>query len=419
MHDLLRALFNKLDQEHIQYCLLRDQDRLDELTSGAEIDLLVQKSQLAQMACLLAQLGFVRLSSWGYAPHHFFVGYEQPTDSWFKVDVITEVTFGQPIAALRTDLAIPALDSRRRDGRVFIPAPECELVMLLLHCVLDKHQITPDRGRRLQILRGQVQDESYLSALLAAYWLPAMSWPQLALLIETENWTSLLAVRKALVARLTQRDRLGTWGRYLRERILRKLSKLSSASRPRAPMVALLAPDGAGKSTLIARIPQRFYFPVCAIYMGLDPKNTKKSLRLPLSGIGLVRRLLTLWQRYLLAWVHHLRRKLVVFDRYTYDALLSSPQSTPWGKRIRRRLLAYSCPAPDLIIFLDAPGEVLYDRKREHTAAQLEQQRQQYLALRTVLPQLVVVDATHEPEDVRREVTALIWQQYLRYQAGC
>ena len=226
----------------------------------------------------------------------------------------------------------------------------------------------------------------------------------------------LLAVRQAVVTRLTQRDRLGTWGRYLRERALRKLNNLINTRRPRSPMVALLAPDGAGKSTLIASIQKKFYFPVFAIYMGLYQKRVKKSIPLPLPGVGFIGRLLTQWQRYLLAWSHWMRRRLVLFDRYTYDALLSSPQSTDWLKQGRRWLLAHICPAPDLVIFLDAPGEVLYARKGEHTAALLEQQRQQYLDLQEVVPQMVIVDATHEPEEVRREVTALIWQKYLSYQ---
>jgi len=38
--------------------------------------------------------------------------------------------------------------------------------------------------------------------------------------------------------------------------------------------------------------------------------------------------------------------------------------------------------------------------------------RQQYLSLRPQLQQMVVVDATQEPEQVRRDVISLIWRGY-------
>jgi thymidylate kinase len=63
-------------------------------------------------------------------------------------------------------------------------------------------------------------------------------------------------------------------------------------------------------------------------------------------------------------------------------------------------------------LFLDAPGELLYARKGERNPADLEAQRQQYLRLKTTLPQMVVVDASRGAESVRQEATDLIWKKY-------
>ncbi len=418
MHELLLAVFKNLEQENIQYCLMRDAERLEEFTNGGEIDLLVQPNQLSLLRRLLARLGFVSLPSWGHAPHYAFIAYSQATDSWLKLDFTTAIAYGWPIPVLHTDLATVCLATRRRCGLTFTLAPECELVTLLLHCVLDKRRFAPTRAQRLQALRHQMTDEPTLEAWLVTYWSSVMTWLQLAALIDTGNWTALLAERKRVKQTLFSRDRLGTVGRYARDRVLRKLNVWINARRPPSLTVALLAPDGGGKSTLVTGLQESFYFPVQSIYMGLYQKGNRSLSRLNVPGLGFVARLFTQWLRYLTARYHQARRRLVIFDRYTYDSLLPARQRLSWLKRGRRWLLAHACPAPDLVIMLDVPGEMLYARKGEHSAELLEQQRQNYLKLKPYFPQMVVVNATQEADAVRREVITLIWRGYLSRQAG-
>ena len=64
------------------------------------------------------------------------------------------------------------------------------------------------------------------------------------------------------------------------------------------------------------------------------------------------------------------------------------------------------------MILLDAPGTVLYQRKGKRTAQWLEHRRHAYLGLKERIPQMIVVDAAREADDVRREVTSLIWNGY-------
>ena len=123
-------------------------------------------------------------------------------------------------------------------------------------------------------------------------------------------------------------------------------------------------------------------------------------------------RILRQWGRWLGARWQAARGRFVVFDRYSYDALLSPSRRLGRAARIRRWVLARCCPAPDLVFVLDAPGEVLYARKGEHTPERLEAQRQQYLALRARLPEARVVDVTREPAEIRREITRTIWRRY-------
>jgi len=412
MRQVLLRLFQTLEQADIHYCLMRDGDGLDQLPNRGEVDLLVQPGQFRPLRDLLVQLGFLNLPSWGYAPHHFFIAYDRGSDHWIKLDVVTEVAFGKPIHALRTPLAANCLRNRRRCGAVFGLAPEDELVTLLLHSVLDKGHFAPARSQRLKALCDQVTEGSYLSSLLMAYWSPTTTWPQLAALIEAENWEALLAERESVAAYLASRDRRGTLARRVTYPALRKLNRGTGLWRPQALTVALLAPDGAGKSTLAKGVQASFYFPVRSVYMGLYQKGTR-AVRRRIPGLGFVSQLIRQWWRYLAARYHQAHGRLVIFDRYTFDALLPPPQRLSWLGRLRRWLLAHACPAPDLVLVLDAPGEVLYARKGEHSVAFLERQRQSYLELRSYVPQTIVVDATRDAEDVRREATALIWSGYI------
>ncbi len=420
-HLLLRA-FNCLEQENIHYCLIRGYDELVQPAVGSDIDLLVQHDELKLMHQVLAQLGFVKLPTWGHAPHNFFVAYDEASDHWIKFDVVTDVAYGRPVHALRTALASGCLLNRRRRDPTFVLSPEDELVTLLLHCVLDKGEFAAGECQRFKALRYQVIHETYLSTLLAAYWSPTMNWSQLFGEIEADNWEALLAKRKAVAAYLRRRDQLGTLFRSVRDTVLRQLDQGVRMLRPRAVSIALLAPDGAGKSTLASSIQKSFFFPVCSVYMGFNstqPRGVRSKasngsgpLRIP--GLGFAGHLFTQWRRYITARYHLARGRLVIFDRYTYDALLPPRQRLTRLKRLRRWVLAHACPAPDLVLVLDAPGEVLYARKGEHNAGFLEQQRRHFLELKPYLTQMVVVDATRDAEHVRRQVTSLIWCGYAR-----
>lgn len=206
--------------------------------------------------------------------------------------------------------------------------------------------------------------------------------------------------------------------------------------------VAVVGPDGAGKTTVVRQVVETAPFPVVNLYMGVSPESSNRVLpttrlvrRLrrgrrtttepeggtprPPSGGSSVRAVLRLCNRVaeecyrqaLTSW-HRRRGAVVLFDRhffadfYTKD-ITRSPD-LHWTRRAHGFFLDRLYPRPDLIVYLDAPARVLLDRKGEGTIESLEEQRQGYLRLRDAGVPFALVDATQPLPGVVSEVLALV-----------
>jgi len=221
--------------------------------------------------------------------------------------------------------------------------------------------------------------------------------------------------------------------------------------------VALIGPDGAGKTTIGRRIEHTLPLPVKYVYMGVnldssnhmlpttrlikalkrargaapdtagppDPNRVrarpKGLVQYTLAGLKstlrMTNRMGEEWFRQILAWYYQRRGNIVVFDRhffsdyYAYD--IANPRADRrLSDRIHGFMLNRVYPKPDLVIYLDAPAEVLFVRKGEGTIEALERRRQEYMALHEVVKHFAVVDATQPAERVAHDVTHLIWEFY-------
>lgn len=218
-----------------------------------------------------------------------------------------------------------------------------------------------------------------------------------------------------------------------------------------ARTIALVGADGAGKSTVTRMLEQEpLPFRVKRVYMGVNLESS--SLMLPTTRLLLAAKrargrrpdlagsvssapegpprgwrrsskdaarltvwMLEEWLRQLVASGYSRRGYVVVFDRHFFADYYHSDVASPGGRgfwaRLHGWMLQHAYPKPDLVICLDAPGEVLYARKPEASVAWLEQRRRQYLSLGSVLPRFAVVDADRSLASVFDDVVHAILSQ--------
>ena len=196
-------------------------------------------------------------------------------------------------------------------------------------------------------------------------------------------------------------------------------------SSPRGLWIALLGPDGAGKSAVVSQLQQQlepafarvsqFHFrPMFGKSASGRTPVTHPHAQRPRSSLislfKLIYWLLDYWYGYLFVVAPRLRRsELVVFDRYFLDTLVD-----PRRYRLPIRVLGVAdwicglAPRPDLCILLDAPSHVVLRRKREVSPGETRRQRLAYLTMFESLPRSVIVDAERPIADVAQQITAAV-----------
>jgi thymidylate kinase len=337
-----------LDAAGVEYALRNGRITVDD--PSADVDVLIRPASVADTHRALTTTGWSWLRAPGHTGHRFYLQ-EADDLTWVKLDVVTKLRYGSEVVPIG-----PVLDARRREGEVWVVSDE------------DARRHTEHR----------------------------------------------LAGRREIASPL--------------ERLARKLPV---SLRRRGCVVAVLGPDGAGKGTVTAGLAASLPVAVTQVYLGgrrggsggesspaPSPGESGRPRWHPSTAGGAVQggwellflaRRLAEWTPPLLkAGVAAWRGHVVLTDRHPLDAVAVRPRRLPLTEKLERFLATRLVPTPDAVVVLDAPGQVLFDRKGEHTPERLERWRQGYrdhLVPRGAL----LVDASGPVERTTAEARHVLW----------
>lgn len=211
--------------------------------------------------------------------------------------------------------------------------------------------------------------------------------------------------------------------------------------------VALIGPDGAGKTTVAHRLESELPLEVTYLYMGVSQESSgrllpttrlvrslrrrkgkvergpqaverpkadeRRSVKTKLrAALRITNRIAEESYRQLLAWRAMRAGRVVIFDRHFYADYyihdVMERDGLPLSRRIHGFFLSRVLPRPALIVYLDAPAEVLFERKGEGSVQLIEEMRTGYLRLGESVASFVVVDVDRPVELVVADVVRAI-----------
>ncbi len=398
----LRAAFAALDAAGVRWALLRGIDNLAH--PERDVDLLLAEHAWRSLDDLLSKAGFNRVRFNGHGPHRLYLGLltDDGLDlEWITLHCHASITFG-PMQEVRTDLAPGLLDRAQRVGGISVLEPADMFWHSLLHYFVDRGEVPVRKRGALQRLvpggPGEGPMRDFLEQLAPG--LPE----RVRQAVREGRWDFVYQAGRTFRRRLR---RQAGWPRVQRRALLQCVARRVGTGG--GVSVALLGPDGAGKTTLARGLEQSLPVPVRYFYMAVWKEARGDRLLRYLPGARLGARLLRFLFTALRIAYHRRLGRVVVLDRFTVDADL--PKELDWRGRLSARLVRRTNVDPDLLVLLDAPVQVMFARKGELGLRELQIRRDAYLAMASRYPRLVVIDATQSRDDVRHQVRDLIWSR--------
>ncbi|MDQ0827971.1 thymidylate kinase [Arthrobacter sp. B2I5] len=398
----LASAFYVLENTGYPWLLLRGESDL--LRPAGDVDLLVSRRLLPRLDQILEAAGFLRVTAHGHGSHRFYFRYIADEDLWIKLDIVSDIAFGQ-FQEMRTGLAAGCLRRRVAHGPLWLPEPHDQAWLQILHLVLDKRQIASQRiaaaraagavatasdpvATFLDRKFGQGKAESLLDMLRSG------SFHQVpgAATALSRNWEKYTSSPRII---------------SLTNRVLRRIGPRLTG---RGPVIGVLAPDGAGKTTLLDSLRTHCPLPSAYVYMGLWAGSPHDPLIQRIPGAVLVRKVFRILRGGLTARYASLRGRVVLMDRLAEDTLLADARSKSRLGALTDAFALKLQPTPNLVLVLDAPGELMFRRKGEHSPQKLEEWRAAYLRLAAELPSACIVDASQPVIQVRRDASRLLWR---------
>ena len=412
---------------NLRYCILHGWQGLPEHLPS-DLDIVVVPEDLPKLEEHLLHVPkgrIVNLLQYCSTAYYFVLVIEDDRGICFiPIDAATDYRGGGRVWFTREEL----LEDKQMWKGFWVASPHVEFKYLLVKKIL-KQKVPTYAQERLQALAYLLGSQADCEAedLMGHYWGPkVIAWIRDGKWMELEAYLPML--KKVLKWERLKRDLLNPLRYWLPEiqRVWRRWR------HPTGLFVAVLGPDGSGKSTLIEQLGEKimgafrrkavFHFAPRLFRRQRDGSPvTNPHGKLPRTWFGSLLKLLYYWLDYTLGyWLKIrpllVRSTLVLFDRY-YDDLLIDPRRYRYGGPMWAiRLLRWLIPRPDIFLVLDVPKERLLERKQEVSPEELERQVRAYREFVVNTPNAILLDGSESIEEVVAQARDILLDHlHLRY----
>jgi len=424
---LTSEIFTRILGEDIVYCILHGWQGLPEhLPSDLDIALVSEDLPKLEEQLLHFPKGrIVNLLQYCSTAYYFVLVVEDDKGMHFiPIDAATDYRGGGRVWFTIEEL----LEGKQTWKGFWIASPHVEFKYLLVKKIIKQNVPTYARERlqALAYLLGSQADRE-AEYLMGRFWGPkVIAWIRSGEWAELESYLPIL--KKVLRWKRLKQDPLNPL-RYWLPEIWRAWRRWR---HPTGLFVAVLGPDGAGKSTLIGQLEGKimrafrrravFHFsPGLFRRRGDGSPVTNPHGKPPRSWFVSLLKLLYYWLDYTLGYWLKIRpllvcSTLIFFDRY-YDDLFIDPKRYRYGGPIWAvRLLRHLIPRPDIFLVLDVPKERLLERKQEVAPEELERQVRAYREFVVTTPNAVLLDGSKPIEEVVAQARDILLDYlHLRY----
>jgi thymidylate kinase len=429
MRHLIASTLELLERAGIPYCVLHGSEEMgNELAGDVDVAIrpqdfgLVEKLLYSQQEPFCVQL--LQHTSTGF--YFVLAAPDTQTIRFLRLDLATDYRRNGRLFMKSTELLA---DRQLKDG-IWISSPAAEFRYLLVKKVL-KGAIPSSQQQRLRILAQQLGPEA--ETLTARFfgngraeailsWLGRGDW------ITLEG--NLPSLRRTLRQATFRQDPLVFFRYWLPD--LRRIWRRWRL--PTGLFIAVLGPDGSGKSALIDRLPailknafrrsDAFHLrPRLMPAAGSRGPVSEPHAKQPRGRLLSILKLIYLTLDYSFGYLLRVRpllvrSSLVLFDRYFHDFLVDPIRYRFGGPSWVLRLAGRFVAKPDLFLILDVPEQELLARKQEVPLAEAKRQRAAYRNLAAELPNAVLLPGQSTKKEVEGEAAEAILS-FLRWRYRC
>ncbi len=433
VNTLITNVFEIIHRSGLDYCVQNKYEMMpDEMPS--DIDMFYRNAsekdldRIVNKICEATGTVITQKIATGYYQFTYNLSYtEISTRFQFQLDFYKELSSPQfPHVYIADEM----LNSKRKyNDLCYIPNYAHEVCYQVVRRVMKKDM---DEAHMFNIHKLFLNDKEDVDRVLSVYWGEQLKDGILSA-IETKNVLYFQNNYKIL------REKLA-YNSNKQSSIKKKISTLCFQSIrffpyrifcPVGMSVALLAPDGGGKSTIISRlkdscsgsfdIEYKYFRPGLFKNVGQYKPNAlpepddnpnphgKKPNGLLKSYVRfLVYNIDFVFGYLFLVWPAKIKRRLVIFDRYYYDYYADIYRYHYSFSRRVPHMFSFLIPSPDLVFILDAPAKVLYNRKRELEIDEIERQRAVFLKFAKNRKNTYVIDVNRPIDEIVKDITSCI-----------